>query len=271
MEMVMHIYIVVLAVLAGSVAVPGDAPADFADMPAVVATLQPSCTEDVPVPTITAEVANDGNGPVGVSLYRNNVEIGAVFVPTGQSESVSITSPYWEDADNLFEIRDDGEVLASLEHHFDCLHPILDVGIGLPCFDGSVTVEIVNAGHEGTHVSITRDGAVVAEPAVAPGHAGTVEVAVVGEQLLEVHHHADVIASALVDCDTSSGDPIPGDDAGEEDDTSGISMSDDDSGPTIDEGPEDIPGRVGEERDPELGMQYSDSRSRDEPVDARDR
>jgi hypothetical protein len=272
MAIVMPIYLAVVAALVGSVALPGDSPADLTGPPAVVATLQSSCTEEVPVPTITAEVVNHGNGPVAVGLFRNDVEIADVFVPGGESESMSSTSPHWEDVDNLFEIRDDGEVLASLEHHFDCLHPILDAEIGVECIGGAVDVEVVNSGHEGTHVSITRDGGVVAEPAVAPGHGVTVEVAVAGEQLIEVHHHGEVIAAALVDCDASNDEPVAGDGVlDEHDDTSGNSISEGDSGPTIDEVPEDVPGSVGsgDERDRHLGVPDSDPRTRDESPGAR--
>jgi hypothetical protein len=249
MQAIIYIFVAFAAALAGTVGVPegspGGYPGDLADQPAIVATLEPSCTEDVPVPTITAEVTNHGNGPVSASLHRNDVEIGALFVAAGQTESVSVASPHWEDLDNLFEISDDGDVLASLEHYFDCLHPILDVDIA-PCVDGSLTVDVANSGHQGTHVTITRDGAVVAEPPVAPGHVASVEVEVVDEQLLEVHHDGQVLAAAVVECEVAPDGPPPGDDPVDEDDTPGPSMSEDDPpGPAIEEVPGDVPGSVG--------------------------
>jgi hypothetical protein len=105
MQVVVYIYVAIAAALGAIAGTPGGTPpgpTGLSASPDVVATLEPSCTEAVPVPTIPAEVTNHGAAPLGATVHRDGVEIAVLYVAPGQTESASTTSPHWEDVANLF-------------------------------------------------------------------------------------------------------------------------------------------------------------------------
>jgi hypothetical protein len=197
-----------LAVPAASAAAPtGGDLAPLPPPPTLVASLEVSCTEQVPVPTVTAHVTNTGGAEPTVVVRRNGLIEGDLTASSGETTSETIVSPYWEDKDNHFDVVTDGQVLASLDHHFDCLHPVIDVVIGEACAGVQFPVEVTNSGHEGTQVSVSSDGMVTATPAVAPGHTTVVDVTADAGTLVQVHHQGTLHAEVVVaDC----AEPTPG-------------------------------------------------------------
>lgn len=250
MEIIIVLIVNTVLSLTASAGEPDAAGFELVASPQVVATITPSCTGDVPVPTITASVTNHGPGQANLVVHGNSTEIGDLYLNAGQTDTIIVSSPHWEDTDNHFSISDDGEVLATLDHHFDCLHPILDVDIQLPCYAGSVDVTVSNTGSEGAHVVVLLDEDTVAEPPVAPGQTVAVEVAVPDVHYLRVQHHGVTLASTIVECptfvvDTPDDGESPTDPEGER---NGNSLQEgDESGNSIEEVPDDRPGWIGED------------------------
>jgi hypothetical protein len=206
------------AVLAGTVllapaAGAGNLAPTPAPEPAVTGTLEVTCTQDIPVPTVVVTATNPTAWPQSVDLLRNGLTHTGLVVDAGSDEHEVIPEVAWEDKDNHFQLVSNGTVLAEVHHHFDCLHPIISVDIASVCADAPVPVIVTNSGHEGTHVTVTVDGAVVAEPPVAPGHHTQVDVTADPGSTLAVHHQGDLEAHAdLIACDTAPAPTPPGDD-----------------------------------------------------------
>ncbi|MGY6501337.1 MAG: hypothetical protein ACXIVQ_10660 [Acidimicrobiales bacterium] len=175
------------------------APDTIAPLPVpdeLTATIEVSCTEAVPVPTVTVQVTNTTQAPRLVVIRRNGLSIAAPVVAPGSSQHTH-TSVTWEDVDNTFEVADAGAVIAGLDHHFDCLHPVIVASISAPCA-GPVMVDVANTGAEGTHVTVTVDGHHIGDLAVAPGAQVVEQVDGAPGQAVEIHHAGSVVAATTV-------------------------------------------------------------------------
>jgi hypothetical protein len=184
--------------LTGNVAAASAAPGGYAPLPQVTGSLDASCTQAVPVPTIVAEVTNNKATDEIVGVEADGVLIQAFVAPAGQTTQWTHATPQWEDDTVTFTLI---TMTATLDTHvesFDCLHPILDVSISSSCRTGLTTVHVENSGSEGTHVDILVDGAVAGIAFVAPGHSATVKVAASAGQLVEAVDLNSVLASHVV-------------------------------------------------------------------------